>query len=319
MINPLPHLSMPKAQRIHTTALAAEALVIGGLVIWFFVAGKPLRAAMLACLPLAYRAAYAGALTIIARVLFRTPGATPLLSLAWFRLIARGAIAILRNQIAMAFPPRIPMFPAKSSAGTAIVALIHGYSCNAGCFGRLPKGLARCGVECVAIELTDPTGDLEVAATEATAWLVEVRRQSPSRPIVLVGISMGGLVARLALARVDAPRIDHLVTISSPHGGTWTAYLGLGAAARGMRPQSPMIQKLAAFRAPCEATALWTPDDTIILPPESGQLKDAAQIAVPGYTHLAVANAPEVTAAISRAADSAARNGKRRSDAAISV
>jgi triacylglycerol esterase/lipase EstA (alpha/beta hydrolase family) len=302
MMNPAMRESLRKARAMHAAALVAEAAVVCCLIAWLLATGHPLRAVAIAGLPLLIRAGYAAALTIVARILHPTPEATTPLTPAWLKLVARGAGAILRNQIGMAFPPDLPILPSGSSGQGPIIALVHGYSCNAGCFGSLPKRLSRRGIDCVVIELGDPTGDLDASAAEVAAWLADVRRRAPDRSIALTGISMGGLVARLALARDNAPKVDNLVTISSPHAGTWTAHFGFGEAARQMRPGSDVIRRLADLPPPCPATALWTPDDTIILPPTSGKLAGAKIVAIPGYTHLAVVEAPAVEEVIVRTA-----------------
>jgi pimeloyl-ACP methyl ester carboxylesterase len=53
--------------------------------------------------------------------------------------------------------------------------------------------------------------------------------QHPEEPLVLVGHSAGGVVARMLLVRNGAPRVKALVTIASPHLGTTRAIEALQA------------------------------------------------------------------------------------------
>ncbi len=57
-----------------------------------------------------------------------------------------------------------------------------------------------------------------------TWQLADIRRRNPGQPLWLVGHSLGGVVARMALVTGGAAGVERLVTIASPH-------LGLQAAA----------------------------------------------------------------------------------------
>lgn len=59
---------------------------------------------------------------------------------------------------------------------------------------------------------------------DALRWIYD---RYPGEKIILVGHSLGGLVARLALVRAGAQDVKALITIASPHQGTELAYEGL--------------------------------------------------------------------------------------------
>ena len=59
--------------------------------------------------------------------------------------------------------------------------------------------------------------------------LAAVNELNPGEPIVLVGHSAGGVVARAALVRGDARDVKALITIASPHLGTYRAEQALDA------------------------------------------------------------------------------------------
>lgn len=75
---------------------------------------------------------------------------------------------------------------------------------------------------------------------ELGAQLADLLRKDSSRPIALIGHSMGGLVARAALA---APGLDHvrsLISLGAPHGGSF-------AVVQALRGTYPVVRRLAAL------------------------------------------------------------------------
>lgn len=92
----------------------------------------------------------------------------------------------------------------------------------------------------------------------------------------LVGFSMGGLVSRYYIQRLGGiDRVGHFITISSPHHGTWAAWLLNNAGSVQMRPRSEFLRDLdsdISSLKKIEFTSMWTPLDLIILPPRSSRL-----------------------------------------------
>ncbi len=70
---------------------------------------------------------------------------------------------------------------------------------------------------------------IAVQADWLAAYLREIRRLHPAQPITLVGHSAGGVVARMALVRHRPAGVQRLITIASPHLGTWRALQALDA------------------------------------------------------------------------------------------
>lgn len=68
---------------------------------------------------------------------------------------------------------------------------------------------------------------LAIQAAHLFAELAFIRERHRNQPIVLVGHSAGGVVARLAVVRPDASGVEMLVTIAAPNLGTSRAIEGL--------------------------------------------------------------------------------------------
>jgi triacylglycerol lipase len=113
---------------------------------------------------------------------------------------------------------------------------------------------------------------LEPLAAQLKAYTNE--HCGPAQPVDLVGFSMGGLICRYYVQRLGgAPRVRHLVTISSPHHGTWMAYASGSLGARQMRPNSAFLNDLNSDTAPLKQLRFtWTPLDLMILPPRSSRM-----------------------------------------------
>ncbi len=75
--------------------------------------------------------------------------------------------------------------------------------------------------------LLNSEAPLNGQANVFSAALRWVNDRYPADKIIIVGHSLGGVVARLALIRHGAPNVKALITIASPHLGTALAYHGL--------------------------------------------------------------------------------------------
>lgn len=82
--------------------------------------------------------------------------------------------------------------------------------------------------------------------------------------------SMGGLSARWAVERLGGDEyVDDLVTLGTPHRGTYLAYAGLATAGgRAMVPGSSFLRDLNGdpLASDVEYTAVWSDDDGAIVP-----------------------------------------------------
>lgn len=66
-----------------------------------------------------------------------------------------------------------------------------------------------------------------------------------ARSITVIGHSMGGLVGRIALRRMGIPKVERLVALGTPHGGSYGALLAL----RGVYPLVRRISQLDPLRS----------------------------------------------------------------------
>lgn len=182
------------------------------------------------------------------------------------------------------------------------VVLVHGFLCNRGVWlPWLPELRAR-GHAYVALTLEPAFGSVDdyVAAIDTAMRQVQA---ATGLPPVLVGHSMGGLAARAwlrTLAQPPAQRVHRILTLGTPHHGTWPARFSHTTNGMQMRLDSPWLQALAASEGAAQRAlfSCWYSDcDNIVYPTRSATLDGAENHLLHGLGHVHMVYAPQVRAA----------------------
>jgi triacylglycerol lipase len=86
----------------------------------------------------------------------------------------------------------------------------------------------------------------------------------------LVCHSLGGLVARVYLEQLGgARRVDRCITLGTPHRGTYNAYWFASRVGRELRPDSAVLERLAASGARpnrVRYTSIVAGSDNVVIP-----------------------------------------------------
>jgi triacylglycerol esterase/lipase EstA (alpha/beta hydrolase family) len=181
--------------------------------------------------------------------------------------------------------------PAKSER--IPVVLVHGYLSNRGLMRRVIRVLEQAGVDPL---FTHNYGGLfsaiETWADELDAIVREITERTGQPKVILVCHSMGGLAARTYVARHGASRVAKLITIASPHHGTWVAHRGPGRNARQMRRDSALLADLARGEGESgpgfAATSIYSVHDNLVVPQDTSRLPWAKNVAVSGIGHVGI-------------------------------
>lgn len=182
-------------------------------------------------------------------------------------------------------------------AGRHGLVFVHGFVCNRGFWTPWLRRVREGGRAFLAVNLEPVFGGIDEYVPVLEAAVAKVRAAT-GLPPVLVCHSMGGLVARAWLrtqARDDAAA--HVVTIGSPHRGTWLAHLGYVESSRQMRMDSRWIQDIGAEWTPkagARFTCWYSNCDNIVMPPSVATLPGADNRLVRGSAHVALAFRPDV-------------------------
>lgn len=182
-------------------------------------------------------------------------------------------------------------------AGRTGVVLVHGFMCNRGFWHAWLRELRARGHACIAVNLEPVYGSIDAYADTIEAAVERIHRLT-GQPPVLVCHSMGGLAAR-AWWRASAGRhaVAHLVTIGSPHQGTWLARFSRRTNGRQMQWSGEWVAALAQDekRLPLPPTTCWYSNcDNVVFPATTATLAGADNRFVPGVPHVALAFAPAV-------------------------
>jgi pimeloyl-ACP methyl ester carboxylesterase len=176
------------------------------------------------------------------------------------------------------------------------VVFIHGFVCNRGLWTPWLREMRRLGHPFVAVNLEPVFGSIDDYAGIIDEAVNRVTRATGMAP-VLVCHSMGGLAARAWLRpKPAADRVHRIITIGSPHHGTWLARFSLVCNGRQMRLDSEWLRRLGT-PGPVHKFTCWYSDcDNIAFPVVTGALPGADNRLVPGAAHVDLAFHPRVMA-----------------------
>ena len=214
---------------------------------------------------------------------------------AW-RAETLGAFGVFGWQMAWRWRRHPDHLPADARGRRGLI-LVHGFVCNRGLWNAWWPRLIAQRVPCIALNLQPVFGPIDAYVpliedavrrmTEATGW----------RPL-LVGHSMGGLAIRAWMRAHDGDaRVHGVVTVGTPHHGTWLARFGLAPNAQQMRRGSAWLQALAQ-REPAARyrrfTCFYGHCDNIVFPASTATLPGADNRHLSGHAHVHLLRHPQV-------------------------
>jgi triacylglycerol lipase len=186
------------------------------------------------------------------------------------------------------------------------VVFVHGFVCNRGLWNPWLRRFRARGIPFVAVTLEPVFGSIDGYLDTVDAAVRDAEAATGLAPI-LVAHSMGGLAVRAWLVRRgSAERFHRIVTIASPHGGTWMARYGRTANGFEMRIDSPWLKALAGAESAAlrsRFTCFWGHCDNIVFPTSGATLAGADNRHLPATPHVAMAFHPAVFDEVLRLVD----------------
>jgi triacylglycerol lipase len=185
----------------------------------------------------------------------------------------------------------------EAERGRRGVVFVHGFFCNRALWNPMMRRLRALGVPFVAVNLEPVLGSIDHYADIVEAAVRRIEAATSQAPVI-VAHSMGGLAVRAWLdAHQGDERVHRVITIGSPHRGTFLGHFAHSHNTRQMALNSPWQQQLAAREKAARFarfTCFYGHCDNIVFPASSATLPGADNRHMAGCAHVQMAHQDEV-------------------------
>jgi triacylglycerol esterase/lipase EstA (alpha/beta hydrolase family) len=171
------------------------------------------------------------------------------------------------------------------------ILLLHGVLCNAGVWHPFKRYLIARGIGPVyALSYGPPLASIDLFAEQAAHKIDRILAATGAAQVVIVGHSMGGLVARAYLRHFGGDKVRRVITVGTPHQGSVLAHMFPGVSLSQLRPKNEWLAELAADHTDAHPpiVSLWSWHDSMVAPQTSSILERAENIALSGIGHNAL-------------------------------
>lgn len=188
----------------------------------------------------------------------------------------------------------------RTSSQNPPILLVHGLACNRGNWFWFRRQLEARSHRVFTMDCMPPFSRISKYAEQIDRAVTEVLAATGATKINLIGHSQGGLSIRAFLDRHGDAKVDKIITLGSPHQGTWLARLALGPNALDMRIGGKWLTELLALEGkrtgePYEKfTCIFTYHDNLVAPQLNAVLPGAKAIPLSGIGHLSLALSRQV-------------------------
>lgn len=210
------------------------------------------------------------------------------------------------------------------AAGTPIL-MIHGLIDNRSIWTMMQRGLRSRGFNhLTTVNYSPMVSDIRVAAAHLGEEVERIVAETGYERIHIIGHSLGGLIARYYVTRLAGDeRVHTLVTLGTPHSGTYAAYAWPTRLVAQMRPDSGLIEELRKPVPDCQTRfiAYWSDLDALVFPQHNAAIDHpdlrARNLALHGVGHLSLPFLGSVVHGISAALADLERDGSTKRPGAM--
>jgi triacylglycerol esterase/lipase EstA (alpha/beta hydrolase family) len=218
---------------------------------------------------------------------------------------AREFAASLRTfQVAIPFQTGQPLAGGSPGSAEVPVLLVHGYFCNRQVWRPFAAWLAERGHAVEAVDLEPTFGSIDDYVVLVSEGVRRLRERTGAPRVALVCHSMGGLAARAWLRATGGDAAAAVVTLGTPHRGTFHARFGVGRNTRQMRIDGEWLRALQASETPATGerfTVILSHHDNIVAPQAIQTIPGARTVEFGGIGHLSLVYDRRVWAAVEEA------------------
>lgn len=177
------------------------------------------------------------------------------------------------------------------------IVFIHGFVCNRGLWNPHMRRLRELGVPFVSVSLEPVFGSIDQYPPIIEAAVKQLETATGLAPVI-VAHSMGGLASRAWLDAFQADtRIHRVITIGTPHHGTYLGQWAMAPNTKQMNLGSDWQKRLAS-REPATRygrfTCFYGHCDNIVFPATTATLPGADNRHLPGIAHVHMAHHEDV-------------------------
>ncbi len=179
--------------------------------------------------------------------------------------------------------------PSTNAGQKVPVLLLHGFFCNRGLWYSLAGQLAKRGYQCLGINLEPVWASIDDYVPSIAKAIDQLIEQTGQQKIAVVAHSMGGLAIRAYIRQHGNEKIARVVTLGTPHQGTYISEYGHGINVGEMALQSKWRDELTLKETPARNaifTVIISHDDNIVAPQNIQTIAGAKKIEVAGVGHL---------------------------------
>ncbi|MFM8899244.1 MAG: esterase/lipase family protein [Burkholderiales bacterium] len=198
--------------------------------------------------------------------------------------------------------------PLVSLHGQTAVLFVHGFVCNRGLWNPWLQRLREHGIPFAAVNLEPPWSSIDDYADTIDTAIGRLHHAT-GQPVLVVAHSMGGLAVRAWLRRSNADHlVQHVITIGSPHQGTWLARFAVTTNGLQMQQRSDWLQALAASETAARRslfTCFFSHCDNVVFPASTASLAGAKNIHLPACAHIEMARHETILQELLRRLDAA--------------
>ena len=178
------------------------------------------------------------------------------------------------------------------------VVFVHGFACNRGIWNAWLARLDASNTAFIAVNLEPPFDSIDDYVRIIDTAVRRVEATTGLAPVI-VAHSMGGLAVRRWRSQ-QASEPHRVITIGTPHHGTWLARFALSTNGHQMRPGSLWSRALASDEAAIDLaerfhrwTCFYGHCDNIVFPASSATLTGADNRHLVGVAHVRMVDHPE--------------------------
>jgi triacylglycerol lipase len=169
------------------------------------------------------------------------------------------------------------------------ILFVHGIYDSGKAFNKMSRFMRQHGWRTYTLDLKPNNGAVPLDQLAEQIVDYEQKHLPQEHQFTLVGFSMGGVVSRFYLQRLDGmQRVRRFISISTPHHGTLTAHIMNNPGGRQLRPSSEFLADLNTDIERLNEVnhvSIWTPFDLMIVPATSSIVPDGKNIFIPVPLH----------------------------------